>query len=158
MTAESDFDPALDLLLERRMAASPETLWRCWTDPSLLEQWFCPKPWYVTDAVIEPRPGGRFDFTMRGPEGEEVPYRTCFLEAEPQRRLVTTDALSAGYRPNAAPFITSIVTFAPEAGGTLYKAIAKHADPEARTRHEEMGFHEGWGTAATQLEALAKTL
>ena len=30
--------------------------------------------------------------------------------------------------------------------------------PEDREAHEKMGFHQGWGTVATQLEALAKTL
>jgi uncharacterized protein YndB with AHSA1/START domain len=29
---------------------------------------------------------------------------------------------------------------------------------EAKAEHEEMGFHEGWGKAAEQLEALAKSL
>ncbi|MEZ5714209.1 MAG: SRPBCC family protein [Paracoccaceae bacterium] len=151
-------NPELDLLLERQIAASPATLWRCWTEPALLAQWFCPKPWYVTEARIDPRPGGRFDFVMRGPAGEEVPYRTCFLDVVPERRLVSTDALSEGYRPNAESFITSFVTFEPRDGGTWYTALAKHADPAAKMKHEAMGFHEGWGTAAQQLEDLARTL
>lgn len=151
-------NPELDLLLERQIAARPETIWRCWTDPDLLVKWFCPKPWYITDAEIDPRPGGRFNFIMRGPEGEEIPYQTCFLEAVPNARLVTTDALSEGFRPKAESFITSFITLEPKDGGTWYTALAKHLDPDSRRRHEEMGFHEGWGTAAQQLEDLARTL
>jgi uncharacterized protein YndB with AHSA1/START domain len=152
------YDPDLDLRLERHMAASPAAIWRCWTEAALLERWFCPRPWQVTDAVIDPRPGGRFDFTMRGPAGEKIPYRTCFLEVVPQRRLVSTDALASGFRPTAQGFLTSIITLTPQNGGTLYVAEALHADTEARARHEAMGFHDGWAAAASQLETLAQSL
>jgi uncharacterized protein YndB with AHSA1/START domain len=43
-------------------------------------------------------------------------------------------------------------------GRTRYAAHARHWSAEAREEHERMGFHEGWGKAADQLEALAKTL
>jgi uncharacterized protein YndB with AHSA1/START domain len=33
-----------------------------------------------------------------------------------------------------------------------------HWNAETRKEHEEMGFHEGWGKAADQLEALARSL
>lgn len=46
----------------------------------------------------------------------------------------------------------------PEGGGTRYTAIARHGTPEARKRHEEMGFHEGSGAALDQLVELAKEL
>lgn len=46
---------------------------------------------------------------------------------------------------------------APE-GGTTYTAIARHRSPGSRKMHEEMGFIEGWGTVATQLESYAQGL
>ena len=151
-------NPDLDLVLERQIAAAPETLWRCWTEPALLCQWFCPAPWHVSEAVVEARPGGRFFTRMRGPNGEDMPGEGCILAAEPARRLVWTDALQAGFRPNAQSFMTAEVTFTPNAGGTAYRAFVQHASAEARKQHEDMGFHDGWGTVATQMEALAKTL
>ena len=42
------------------------------------------------------------------------------------------------------------------AKGTKYTAIAIHKDEEGRRKHEEMGFHEGWGKALDQLVAAAK--
>ena len=51
---------------------------------------------------------------------------------------------------------TAIISLTPEAGGTRYHALAMHRSPEIRAQHDEMGFHEGWGTVAGQLDALAQ--
>jgi len=158
----TDIDPTRDLVLERRIEANPQTLWRCWTEPALLMQWFCPLPWQVTHAVIEPHPGGRFLTCMEGPGPDgaaaKMENEGCFLAVEPTRRLVFTDALAGGWRPNTTPFMTAIVTFEPDGSGTAYRAIVLHSDAAARAKHEEMGFFDGWGTAADQLAALAQTL
>lgn len=155
---DAAFDPALDLVIERRIDLPPGPLWACWTRPELMEHWFCPVPWRLTDIDLDLRPGGHFRGVIRGPAGEAMPNVGCYLEVTPERRLVWTDALSGGYRPRAEPFMTGIITFEPVAGGTLYRGLALHADAQARDKHEAMGFHEGWGRATDQLVALARTL
>lgn len=147
------------LVLTRVMAAPRDALWRCWTEPRLLEQWFCPKPWFVTDARIDLAPGGVFACTMNGPEGEAFPNIGVFLAVEPKERLITTDAFLPGWIPSQRAFLTSEIIFEDLGDGTTrYTARAMHWSAEARDEHETMGFHEGWGAAADQLEALAKTL
>jgi len=42
-------------------------------------------------------------------------------------------------------------------GKTKYTATASHWNEAAMKKHEEMGFHEGWGTVADQLNALLKS-
>ncbi len=157
-----DLDPALDLRLERQIDVAPATLWRCWTEPDLLMQWFCPKPWQVTEAVIDLQPGGRFFTRMQGPLPDgtqaDMPNEGCFLAVEPQQRLVFTDALTNGWRPAAQTFMTAIVTFEARDGGTFYTATALHNDTPTRDRHEEMGFTAGWNTAADQMVDLARSL
>ncbi len=54
--------------------------------------------------------------------------------------------------------MTVILTFEPEGGKTRYTAVVRHWSEEDKKKHEEMGFHQGWGQCADQLEALAKTL
>jgi uncharacterized protein YndB with AHSA1/START domain len=152
------FDPTLDLVIERSIDLPPGPLWACWTQPALMEQWFCPVPWKITDVTLDLRPGGQFRGVMRGPDGEEMPNVGCYLDILTERRLVWTDALSGGYRPRPAPFMTGIITFDPIPGGTLYRGMALHADAETRAKHEAMGFHDGWGIATDQLVALARTL
>ena len=147
------------LTLERRLDAPPSKIWRCWTEPALLEQWFCPKPWYVTHARIDARPGGEFSSVMHGPGGEEFEATGVFLEIEPGRRLVTTDAFLPGWIPSRRAFlVTEILLEDAGDGTTRYTARARHWDEEARREHEAMGFHEGWGKAADQLEALARSI
>ena len=63
----------------------------------------------------------------------------------------------AGDHPAPEPFFTGIVTIEPHGSGTRYVARALHHDAEGRAKHEEMGFHDGWGAALDQLVALVKT-
>jgi uncharacterized protein YndB with AHSA1/START domain len=151
-------DPRLDLVLERVVDVSPALVWEAWTKPEHIRHWFTPKPWTVTDCEIDLRPGGIFRTTMRGPEGQEFPNIGCYLEVVPQTRLVFTDALLPGYRPAPNPFFTAIVELKAEGIGTRYTAIAMHRDEDGRKKHEEMGFHAGWGTALDQLVAYAKSM
>lgn len=153
-------DPELDLILERVVDVPRELIWRAWTMPDLLKEWFTPAPWKTIDCEIDLRPGGNFLTVMRSPEGENFPHRGCYLEVVENERLVWTNVLHAGYRPAAAdaggPRITAIITLQPEAGGTRYAAIARHGSREDRDAHEQMGFHEGWGIALDQLLAVVK--
>lgn len=154
-----EIDPATDLELVRHLKASPAKIWRCWTEPALLEQWFAPKPVVTRDVEIDLRPGGSFKTTMDVPGYGTNKGHGCILEVQPERRLVWTDLLQGGYRPNGDSFgFTALILLEPEGEGTLYRAIALHRTPEQRISHEEMGFHDGWGTAAEQLDALAVTL
>jgi len=153
------FNPDTDLELTRVIAARPEIVWRCLTEADLLEQWFCPRPWQAHDVVIEPRPGGRMNTPMSGPDGEEIDgVDGCVLVAEPARLLAFTDAMGPGFHPRAEGFMTGVYMLEPTEAGTKLTARALHANPENRDKHAEMGFHEGWGTAADQLAALAAGL
>ena len=144
-----------ELVLERVVPLSPEALWRGWTDPGLLPQWFCPLPWKVVETEIDLRPGGIFRTVMQGPDGTRMDNSGCFLELQPPHRLVWTSALAPGYGPalevSGIPTFTCILTFEAVEGGTRYTARALHRDEATAQAHHAMGFHEGWGQALTQL-------
>lgn len=147
------------LTLTRDLPVPREKLYRCWTEPELLRQWFCPRPWGVSKAVLDVRPGGASHITMQGPAGEVVECPGVYLEVVPNERLVTTDAYVRAWEPGAKPFMTAVITFEDLGGGrTRYTATAKHWSAEDRARHEALGFHEGWGRATDQLAELAATL
>lgn len=144
-------DPKLDLVLERSIDVPRELVWTAWTTPKHIREWFVPKPWSITDCEIDLRPGGIFRTTMRSPEGQEFPNVGCYLEIVPNERLVFTDTLLPGYRPSQNPFFTAILTLESQGSGTRYTAYAIHKDEEGRKKHEEMGFHDGWGTVVNQM-------
>lgn len=159
-------DPRLDLVLERVVDVPPEKVWLAWTDPEHVVKWFTPKPWETVECEIDLRPGGKFYTVMRSPEGEDHPNVGCYLEVVENERLVWTDALGPGWRPVGGAkcggaldsSMTGIILLEPHGEGTKYTAIALHGDEDSRAKHEEMGFHEGWGTALDQLVAHVKSL
>ena len=77
------------------------------------------------------------------------------LDIVPNRKIVFTDAFTAEWVPQT-PFMVAIFTFAPDGGGTRYRAASRHWDAASHKRHEAMGFQEGWGTVAGQLAELAE--
>ena len=140
-------------------AAPPAKLYRAWTEPELLKPWFSPLPYTTPHAELDVRPGGASLVIMRGPDGAEFPNRGVYLDVQPNRRIVFTDAYVRAWEPSAKPFMTVVLTFDEEVGGTRYTARVHHWSVEDRKTHEEMGFHQGWGQCAlNQLTALVARL
>src|SRR5215217_5841216 len=143
-----------DLVLERVVDVPPSKVWEAWTTPEILMKWFTPDPWKTVSCRMDLVPGGATETVMESPEGQQFPNSGCILEVVPGRKLVFTDALKAGFRPSENPFMTAVVEIIPEGNGTRYRATAMHKDEETKKKHEEMGFHEGWGAALDQMVAV----
>ena len=152
--------PASDreLVLTRLIDAPREKLFRAWTEPALMKQWFAPAPWTTPTVETDVRPGGSSLIVMRGPDGTEFPNRGVYLEVVPNERLVFTDAYTKAWEPSEKPFMTVTLTFENEGGKTRYTARVRHWTVADREAHEKMGFHQGWGQCADQLAALAKKI
>lgn len=154
-----------DLVLERLLDAPRALVWEAWSNPEHMKSWWAPRPYQTPEIEIELKPGGMFYTRMTGPDGFDSPGTGCILDVAPGERVAWTNALLPGYRPAGAiedcggfPF-TAIVTFEDAGDGrTLYRAVAMHRNAADRAMHAQMGFHEGWGTCADQLGAVAKAL
>ena len=144
-----------ELVLTRLIDAPREKLFKAWTDPELLKQWFSPRPWTTPVIEVDVRAGGANLIVMRGPDGTEFPNRGVYLEVVENERLVFTDAYTKAWEPSEKPFMTAIITFEDEAGQTRYTARVLHWTVADREAHEKMGFHQGWGLCTDQLAALA---
>ncbi|MAQ71252.1 MAG: polyketide cyclase [Alphaproteobacteria bacterium] len=164
MTNIIPVDTKLDLVLKRELNVPVSLVWRGLTEPELLKQWFCPKPWGVSDCRLDLRPGGEFYTVMRDPDGNEFPSTGCILEVISEKRLTWTSTMVTDFRP-AKPVsaddkecanisMTAIISIEAIPEGTAYTAHVMHATPEQSKLHEEMGFSEGWGTTVKQLEEL----
>lgn len=149
----------LDLEIRRVLNAPLDKVWEAWSKAENLKQWFCPVPWTVPVAEMDLRPGGRFYTQMAGPNGERSDNEGVFLEVVPHERITFTNALTEGFRPTGGGFMTAKISFKDLGDGTTeYHAHVLHPSEEARQEHEAMGFHQGWGAVADQLEAFARSL
>jgi uncharacterized protein YndB with AHSA1/START domain len=159
-------DPRLDLVLERTVDVPRELVWKAWTSPEHLKKWFTPAPWTTVDCEIDLRPGGIFRTVMRSPEGQDSINVGCYLEVVDNEKLVWTTGLGPGYRPSVASsgpgcegiLFTAVITLESQGKRTKYTALAIHADETDRKRHEELGFHDGWGAAFDQLVAMVRKM
>jgi uncharacterized protein YndB with AHSA1/START domain len=145
-------NPELDLSMSRIIKAPRQAIWNAWSDPRSLEQWWVPAPAKCRVVDMEFRPGGAFATEISENGGDFAPHMNAsFLAIDEGRRIVFTDALLGGWRPAEHPFITAIITLTDHPDGTDYAAHVMHKNKADRNRHEEMGFHDGWGTVVTQL-------
>ena len=149
----------LELVIGRIIDAPRHAVWRCWTEEALLKQWYCPKPWTVPEADLDVRPGGRFNTVFAGPDGERMENSGIWLEVVPEEYLVFTDAFTEGFMPQPDSFITGYVKLSDtEDGKTRFIWGARHPSAEKSKQHDDMGFEQGWGAAAEQLEETAQSI
>ena len=102
----------------------------------------------IGDRHARPRRRGR-------PDGRHLP------RGDAERRIVFTNAIDGDWTPRS-PQPVQIVGYFQFTdlgnGKTGYRAGARHWTAEAMEQHRAMGFAEGWGICAGQLEAVAKRL
>lgn len=153
----STINPELDLSVSRIIAAPRTAVWGAWSDPDNFAKWWVPEPQICRVEQMELRPGGSFRTEISEDGTTFGPHITgCFLDVTELSRIVFTDALVDGWRPAENSFVTAVITLADHPDGTEYTATALHRNVTDRNQHEELGFHEGWGTVTRQLAELVE--
>jgi len=135
------------LTLSRHYPVAPEKVWRAWTDPQALRQWFGPGgPQAVSVADLDLRVGGRFRLVFGGAQGNEHEAAGVYKEVVPHRKLVFSWCW-----PRTTPDRVSQITILlhPEGKGT-----------DMEFRHEQFfdqaardGHLRGWSGTFGKLEA-----
>jgi uncharacterized protein YndB with AHSA1/START domain len=147
-------NPDLDLELSRIIRAPRSALWRAWTDPDELRQWFIPAPTVLRVDRLDVRPGGGMVTSMSDDGAEFGPHMDAvFLVVEDESRLVWTNAIDSDWRPRQPQPVplTAEIRFLEHPDGTDYRVVVRHGRPEDRELHAELGFFEGWGAVTGQL-------
>jgi uncharacterized protein YndB with AHSA1/START domain len=83
-----DLDDPLAIAGTRVLDAPPELVWKVWTDPKHLAQWWGPDGFRTTTRTYQCKPGGVWRFVMHGPDGRDYENRIIFEVVEPPKRLV----------------------------------------------------------------------
>ncbi len=95
-----------DLVLRRVIDAPREKVFKAWTEPALIKQWFAPLPWTTPVVEVDVRVGGSSLIVMRGPDGSEFPNRGVYLEVvRPTLRACATGQLLSVKRMKKWAFI-----------------------------------------------------
>ncbi|MFX3631787.1 MAG: SRPBCC family protein [Candidatus Pristimantibacillus sp.] len=81
-----------ELMATREYDVPRELVFRAWTTPDLLAQWWGPQGFTNTFHECDMRPGGTWLFTMHGPDGVDYPNHNVFVEIMPER--IVLDHLS----------------------------------------------------------------
>ena len=134
------------LILTRLIAASPEKVWRCWTDPTLLPRWFGPDGFTCTTKEIDLREGGLWRFDMIAPDGTVWPNRHRFTLYDPHTRIT----FLMDDDDDASPPIKVEVTMTPEGTGTRLTQTMTLLSAEAK----EIAL--GYGADRLGLQTLGK--
>ncbi|WP_276088245.1 SRPBCC domain-containing protein [Pedobacter sp. JY14-1] len=78
--------------VDRSFNAPLELVWAAWTDASILDLWWAPKPWKTETKSMDFREGGRWHYSMVGPEGERHWCLFDYEQIEPEKRYSGMDS------------------------------------------------------------------
>lgn len=151
-------DPeGLTMTLDAEFDASPDRVWQLWADPRQLERWWGPPTYPATVTAHDLRSGGRVEYLMTGPEGDQPRGYWEVIEAEAPRRLVFRDGFAdADGRPNAdLPLTEARVTISDIGDGRTRMSIeSRFPDAAAMEQILAMGMEQGLTEAVGQIDAI----
>jgi len=90
-----------EIISSREFDVPRELVFRAWTTPDLLAQWWGPHGFTNTFHECDIKPGGTWRFTMHGPNGVDYPNHSVFVEIVPFERVVLDHLSSPEFRITA---------------------------------------------------------
>jgi uncharacterized protein YndB with AHSA1/START domain len=83
-----------DFTTSRIFDAPRDLVWKAFTEPQHLKHWWGPKGFSVIAATVDLRPGGRYHYGLKAPDGSEMWGKFEYLEITPPERLVFINSFS----------------------------------------------------------------
>jgi uncharacterized protein YndB with AHSA1/START domain len=157
-TAQVTLPADTQILITREFDAPKALVWKAWTTPELLKQWWHAKRGEVTVAEIDFRVGGTWRSVMVTTEGGmEVAFHGEYREIEPYDRIVSTEAYEGVPNPDENATLNT-VTFEETDGRTLVTVLVEAPSKEVRDAIIESGMEAGMQDAYDLLEQVAISL
>jgi uncharacterized protein YndB with AHSA1/START domain len=137
-----------------RVFDAPRVLvWKAWSDPKMMAQWFGPKQFTNPECELDVRVGGNLRIVMHEPDGADYPVKGVFREVVVHERLVFTN-IAIDKDGNHLLEGKTTVTFAERDGKTTFtlKTYAVGRVPIALQMLT--GMKAGWTQSIDKLEKL----
>jgi uncharacterized protein YndB with AHSA1/START domain len=151
-------DPdSLTMTVDAEFDASAQRVWQLWADPRQLERWWGPPTYPATVTKHELAPGGRVEYHMTGPEGDQPRAYWDVVEVVPPHRLVVRDGFAnEDGSPNTdLPGSEFSVTIQETGDGRTRMSIeSTFASTEAMEQLIAMGMEQGLTQAVGQIDAI----
>src|SRR6267143_566029 len=139
-----------ELVLTRVLYAPRELVFKAWTDPKHVAQWWGPRGFTNPVCELDVRPGGAILIHMRGPDGTVYPMTGVYQEVvEPERIVFTSAALDAAGNPMFELLTT--VTFGEQGGKTKQILRARGIESTAQAAPYLAGMEAGWTQSLERL-------
>jgi uncharacterized protein YndB with AHSA1/START domain len=141
-----------ELRLIRVYDAPAALIWKVWTEDKHVTKWWGPRGFTLTTKSKEVKPGGKWIYTMHGPDGTDWPNITTYYEVELHKKLVYDHGASEG---KEALFRVT-VTFEEHLGKTVMDMTMALATPEAAKEIKKFiklaGGNSTWDRLAEYLD------
>lgn len=151
-----------EIVITRIFNAPRELVFKVWTEPKHIEQWWGPKGFKTRVTQMDFRPGGQWRYVMIGPDGTEYPSKGVFREIVPPERIVASDEFDEGIEKvldaDLPQGMVSTVIFEDLDGKTRLTIEIVHETVSDRRKHEEMGVVAGWNSSLDCLDEHLATL
>jgi uncharacterized protein YndB with AHSA1/START domain len=165
MNANLVFDFTVDkennsITVNREFAADVALVWDAYTKSEILDQWWAPKPWKAKTKSMDFREGGKWHYSMLGPNGEEHFAVANYQQIQPQKSFTGLDAFTDadGNVNENMPQSKWNVTFAGNGEVTHVTFKIQYQDLAQLEATIQMGFKEGLSMAMEGLDQLLPTL
>jgi uncharacterized protein YndB with AHSA1/START domain len=155
-----------EFILTRVLTAPRELVWKCFTDPELMKQWWGPKGFTVIASKMDLRPGGTYHYGMKSPNGDAMWGKFTYREIVPRERLVFISSFSdesggVTRHPMSATWpleMLSRFTFEDAPGGETkftVRWVTHNASAEEQKTFDSSrnAMMQGWTGTMEQLEA-----
>lgn len=149
-------EDGMTLISERTFAAPVEKVWEAWTTQELLEQWWAPLPYKAVTRDFNFSEGGRWFYSMQGPEGDVHWCLNNYVSIVPGSYFTADDAFcdEEGNENTELPVSSWRVEFKGGEFETTVTVTTTYAKKEGLDTVIEMGMKEGFDMGLNQLEAL----
>ena len=149
ITVSQPASSAHDLVIMRIINAPRDRVFKAWTDPNYMMQWWGPHGYTTPFCEMDVRPGGTFRMHMRSPDGDIYPIKGFYREVVAPERLVYSDDWDEDFRPSSESNVT--VTFTEQEGNTLLTIRPSFGSAEERDELK-LKLIEGWAEGLERLE------